>query len=137
MLTPINRSINLVSIGSAFKIKDYEGTPKISIYECWSRWEYQMLIKRLPIFKLIVFKMLRRVLLANNWRHAGTEPFISVETTFTLQIIKNNALKVSNLCLSDPKFKPIWTYNETSTDFCNNPMTVSWVFLILTKLRKE
>ena len=52
-------------------------------------------------------KMLRRVLLANNWRHAGTEPVISVETTFTLKKIKNNALKVSNLCLSDPKFKPI------------------------------
>ena len=57
--------------------------------------------------KLFVFKMLRRVLLANNWRHAGTELVISVETTFTLQTIKNNALKVSNLCLSDPKFQPI------------------------------
>ena len=61
-----------------------------------------MSINRLPILKLFVFKMLRRVLLANNWRHDGTELIISMETTFTLQITKNNALKVSNICLSDP-----------------------------------
>ena len=63
--------------------------------------------QKITILKLFVFKMLQRVLLANNWRHAGTELVISAETTFTLQIIKNDALKVSNICLSDPRSKPI------------------------------
>ena len=52
MVISLNQMIDSASIGSAFRIKDSEGTPKISMDECWSRWEYQMFDQNITIFQI-------------------------------------------------------------------------------------